>query len=85
MSCHPDFFSVLSKYEKIIIMENIENILKNIDGDWLTGILESYAEELHDEIILLDITKKDLSNKTMIIFNRLVIGLHMGMRVKSKG
>ena len=44
-------------------MEDIENILKNIDGDWLTGILEPYAEEFLDEIILLDITKKDLSNK----------------------
>jgi len=44
-------------------MENIENILKNIDGDWLTGILEPHAEEFLDEIILLDITKKDLSNK----------------------
>ena len=44
-------------------MEDIENILKNIDGDWLTDILEPYAEEFLDEIILLDITKKDLSNK----------------------
>ena len=44
-------------------MEDIENILKNIDGDWLTGILEPYANDLYNEILLLNITKKDLSNK----------------------
>jgi len=42
---------------------DIENILKNIDGESLTDVLEPYAEEFSDEIILLNITKKDLSNK----------------------
>ena len=30
---------------------DIENILKNIDGESLTDVLEPYAEEFSDEII----------------------------------
>mgnify|MGYP001191092519 FL=1 len=39
------------------------NDIQDKDGDWLTGILEPYAEDIYDEIMLLNITKKDLSNK----------------------
>ena len=40
---------------------NIEEIQSN-DGEWLTGILESY-DNLHDKIILLNITQEDLLDK----------------------
>jgi len=39
------------------------NDIQDKDGDWLTGILEPYADDIYDEIMLLNITKKDLSNK----------------------
>ena len=35
---------------------NINDIQDN-DGDWLTGILEPYADDIYDEIMLLNITK----------------------------
>ena len=40
---------------------SIKEIQSN-DGEWLTGILESY-DNLHDEIILLNITEEDLLDK----------------------
>ena len=40
---------------------NIEEIQSN-DGEWLIGILESY-DNLHDKIILLNITQEDLLDK----------------------
>lgn len=40
---------------------DIKDILEKIEGEQLTTILDSYIYD--DEIILLDITKKDLSNK----------------------
>ena len=40
---------------------NIEDIQSN-DGEWLTSILESY-DNLHDKIILLNITQEDLLDK----------------------
>jgi hypothetical protein len=42
---------------------DIKDILENIDGDWLTGILEPYTNDVYDEVMLLNITKEDLSNK----------------------
>ena len=40
---------------------SIKEVQSN-DGEWLTGILESY-DNLHDKIILLNITQKDLLDK----------------------
>ena len=40
---------------------SIKEVLSN-DGEWLTGILESY-DNLHDKIILLNITQEDLLDK----------------------
>ena len=37
--------------------------IQDKDGDWLTSILESDADDVYDEMMLLNITKKDLSNK----------------------
>ena len=34
------------------------NDIQDKDGDWLTGILEPYADDIYDEIMLLNITKK---------------------------
>ena len=43
--------------------KDIKNILKSIETDWLTGILEPYTDEAYQKIILLNITKEDLLNK----------------------
>ena len=37
--------------------------IQNNDADWLTGILEGYGDSLHNEIMLLNISKKDLIAK----------------------
>ena len=41
---------------------DIKDIQKN-DADWLTDILEGYGDSLYDEVMLLNITKKDLIDK----------------------
>jgi hypothetical protein len=43
--------------------EPAKEIVKNIDGDQLTDILEPFVDNVYDEIILLDITSKELSAK----------------------
>jgi hypothetical protein len=37
--------------------------IQNNDADWLTDILEGYGDSLSDEIMLLNINKKDLIDK----------------------
>ncbi|SVC75045.1 uncharacterized protein METZ01_LOCUS327899, partial [marine metagenome] len=37
--------------------------IQNNDADWLTNILEGYGDSLSNEIMLLNITKKDLIDK----------------------
>ena len=37
--------------------------IQNNDADWLTDILEGYGDNLSDEIMLLNINKKDLVDK----------------------
>ena len=37
--------------------------IQNNDADWLTHILEGYGDNLSDEIMLLNINKKDLIDK----------------------
>ena len=37
--------------------------IQNNDADWLTDVLEGYGDSLSDEIMLLNINKKDLIDK----------------------
>ena len=44
-------------------VEEIIEDVKQINDDDLTHILEPYHDEMHDQILLLDISKQDLENE----------------------
>ena len=50
--------------------ERLKNILKNKDGDELTGILESYEDDGQGRVLLLNITQNDLLNKNFENINQ---------------